>query len=514
MGPVAEPESGTGLKTAALSGARWTLAARVGMQLVTWPITILVMRLLEPGDYGLLALALLVSGFITLFSELGLGVALVQAPQLSDAQIRMACTLVLLLNGVIAFIIIALAPLMAAAFEEPDLTLVMRVLCLELLMSALAAVPLALLERGLKFKPVALGLMAGGISGSLVTLTAALLGAGVWALVAGTLATALVRSAAWITFHGRPVRPGRLRLQTIRPMVRVSSHAVALRVLWYWSGQADQLVLGRLLHTSALGLYSVASQLAMLPAGKAMDTVNRVAFPILSRLQSEPHQLQASHRNSTALLALYGFGVCWGLAAVAPEFVRLVMGEKWLQATLPLAVLSLIAPLRMLCAFNNTMVTAVGMPQLATRELMLGSVLIPAAVGFGAYADGLRGATLAWLMAYPLVYLYSTHLTAAAVRMPRLAALRVVAAPMAAGLCMLAAVWACRAALGETPALALRLGAGIVTGAATYLLVLWLVARPLLLGARGLSQELFRPGAGSQGAATPQAAAPATGQPP
>lgn len=515
MAPEARPPAGpkTALKTAALSGARWTLAARVGMQLVTWPITIVVIRLLEPADYGLLAMALLVSGFITLFSELGLGVALVQAPQLSDAQIRMACTLVLLLNGVIAVIIVGLAPLMAVVFNEPGLTLVMRVLCLELIMSAMAAVPLALLERGLKFKQVSLGLMAGGVCGSLVTLTAALLDAGVWALVAGILATTLVRSAAWVAFHGRPVRPGRLRLDTIKPMVRVSSHALVSRVLWYWSGHADQLVLGRMLHASSLGLYNVAAQLAMMPAGKAMETVNRVAFPVLSRLQSEPLHLQASHRNSTALLALYGFGVCWGLAAVAPEFVLLVLGEKWLPATLPLAVLSLIAPLRMLCAFNNTMVTAIGMPQLATRELLMASVLIPLAVGFGAYADGLHGAALAWLLCYPLVYLYSTYLTAPAVKMPRLAALRVVAAPMAAGLCMLAAVWACRAALGDTSPLALRLAAGIATGAATYLLVLWLVARPLLLGARGLAQELFRPGAEREDSGAAQAAAAAPAQP-
>ena len=167
------------LKTEALRGARWTLAARVGMQLVTWPITIWVMRLLEPSDYGLFALAILVSGFVTLFSELGLGVALVQAPELSETQTRMACTMVLALNSGIALIIIALAPLMAVFFKEPDVTLVMWVLTVELFISALAVVPLALLERGLKFKQVSLGHMVGGVAGSVVTLVAAFLDAGV-----------------------------------------------------------------------------------------------------------------------------------------------------------------------------------------------------------------------------------------------------------------------------------------------------------------------------------------------
>jgi O-antigen/teichoic acid export membrane protein len=481
------------LKQAALSGARWTLAARVGMQLVTWPITILVMRLLEPGDYGVFAIALLVSGFITLFSELGLGVALVQAPGLSESQARMACTMVIALNVVVALVIIGLAPLIATVFEEPEVASVMRVLTLELLIAAIATVPLALLERGLRFREVSLGHMAGGVAGSVVTLGAALMDAGVWSLVAGALTGALVRSAAWVVFHGRVVRPSRPRLEAIRPVLNVSGHVLATRFMWYWSGHADQLVLGRLLHASALGLYNVSAQLAMLPAGKVMEVVNRVAFPVLSRLQVDSQGLQLTHRNSTAFLALYGFGVCWGLAAVAPEFVGVVLGDKWLKAVLPLAILSMVAPLRMLSAFNNTVVTAIGKPQAATYEQLLACVLLPLAVGIGAHLEGLFGAALAWILAYPAVFLFSTWLTAQAMNMSPLAALRAVAAPVIAGLCMLAAVSGCRAALGEASPQALRLAAGIVFGAATYLGVLWFIARPLIQDASTLASDLLRP---------------------
>lgn len=480
-------------RQAALSGARWALAARVGLQLVTWPITIIVMRLLDPGDYGVFAIALLVSGFITLFAELGLGVALVQAPQLSEPQIRMACSLVLLLNSAIALIIIGLAPLIAIAFEEPAVTPVMWVLSLELLLSALAAVPLALLERELKFKQVSLGQMASGVIASVVTLVIALFDGGVWALVAGALTGALVRSVAWIIFLGRLVRPGPLNLEAIRPMVSVSGHVLATRFLWYWSGQADQLVLGRLLHASALGLYNVSAQLAMLPASKVMEAVNRVALPILSRLQSDRQELPDACHNGSSLLALYGFAVCWGLAAVSPELVALALGDKWLKATFPLAVLSLVAPLRMLCAFNNTVATAFGVPQAATREQVLACAVLPLAVGIGATLDGLRGAALAWILAYPPIFLYSTFLTARAINMPLTRALSPVAAPMTAGLCMVAAVWGCRAALGEGSSEGLRLATGIGVGAVTYLGVLWIIAKPLLRNAGALASELLHP---------------------
>ena len=481
------------LRQVALSGARWILAARVGLQLVTWPITIVVMRLLDPGDYGVFAIALLVSGFITLFSELGLGVALVQAPELNELQTRMAVTLVLTLNTLLALVIVALAPLMAIAFDAPKVMPVMYVLTLELFISATATVPLALLERGLKFKQVSLGHLCGGVSGSMVTLGAALMNAGVWALVAGALTGALIRSVIWMIFHGRIVRPSRLHLNTIRPLVRVSSHALATRALWYWSGQADQLVLGRLLHVSALGVYNVSAQLAMLPAGKVMEAVNRIAFPILSRLQSDAQALQRTHRTGASLLALYGFSVCWGLASVAPELVGVVLGEKWRHATLPLAMLSMVAPLRMLGAFNNSVTTAIGMPQAATWEQALACVMLPSAIGVGAYLDGLQGAALAWIVAYPPIFLFSTWLTARAMHTSQLSMLRAVALPMAAGLCMAAAVWCVRAVIGDHTPEILRLAAGIVVGAITYLGVLWMIARPLLLDAWMLGRDLLRP---------------------
>ena len=481
------------LKQAWLSGARWTLFARIGMQLVTWPITLVVMRLLEPADYGLFAMAMLVSGFITLFSELGLGVALVQAAEVTPEQQRAAASVLLLLNGAIALAIVAVAPLVAIVFNEPDVTRVMWVLTVELLVSAWAMVPMAMLERALRFREISIAQMAGGIAGAAATLAAAWIDVDVWALVAGALTGATVRAALCVYFHGHLVLPGRLDMATLRPMVKVSSHVIAVRALWYWSGQADQLVLGRMLHTSALGLYNVAAQLAMLPAGKAMEVINRVTLPVLSRLQDDAAGVRHTYRRLVGMLALYGMGMCWGLAAVAPEFVELALGPKWLAAAVPLALLSLVAPLRMFCAFNNTVVTAFGKPEAATRELLLAAVLLPVAVALGAGLDGLRGASLAWLAAYPAVYLVSTHLTARAIGLPRLHALSVVWRPLLAGLAMLAAVALLRQALGAGVPVAWRLAGGIAVGGLSYLAAIWLLARALLLDTHGLVLDILRP---------------------
>lgn len=481
------------MRQAALTGARWTVASRIGLQLVTWPITIVVIRLLEPGDYGLFAIALLFTGFIALFSELGLGVALVQASTIDEPMARAACTLVLLLNGAVALAIIAVAPWVADVYDTPDVTLVMRVLTLELLFGALAAVPQALLERQLQFRSLALAQMAGGIAGAATTLTAALLGAGVWALVAGALVLALVRSSLLIMFHGRLVWPGRVRMAIVRPMVHFSSQVVAGRALWYWYGQADQLVVGKLLNAVQLGFYSVAAQLAMLPVGKAMEAVNRVAFPILSRARANPESLREMHLRVIGMLALYGLGVCWGLAAVAPEFVAVVLGAKWQAATTPVAMLSIIAPLRMLCALNNTTATAVGAPQAATKELAFAAVVIPLAVTAGAWRGGLAGAATAWLVAFPIVYLVSNRLTCAAIGLAAREGLRPLVAPLFSGCVMFASIWFVRRMLASDTPVALLLGAEIFTGAAVYAVMMWLVARTVVDGARAFLRDMLRP---------------------
>jgi O-antigen/teichoic acid export membrane protein len=315
------------LKQAALSGARWTMAAKLGMQLVTWPITILVIRLLEPGDYGLLAMAMVTIGFVALFSEMGLGSALVQANALGEATARAACTAILLCNVAMAVALALLAPIVADWFDERGLINVMRVLTFELLVSSLAAVPQAQLERQLRFRELSIASMTAGVSGAVTTLVFAFLGLGVWSLVFGNLAATGVRTGLIIFFNGRMVWPS-FNLSPVRGLVRFSSQVLAARALWYWYGQSDQVVLARLLHTSVFGYYNVAAQLAMLPATKAMEVINRVTFPILSRVHAEQGSLQTIYTRLLGLVAAYAFGTCWGLAAVAPELVVTVLGDK------------------------------------------------------------------------------------------------------------------------------------------------------------------------------------------
>jgi len=482
------------LRQAALSGARWTLAAKIGLLLLTWPITILVIRLLEPGDYGLLAMAMVTIGFVALFSEMGLGIALVQADKLDDATARTACAAVLVCNVAVAVILCLLAPLAARWFDESDLIDVMRVLTLELLVSSLAAVPQAQLERQLRFKQLSIATMSAGVAGAAMTLLLALLGFGVWSLVYGNLTIAGVRTVMIVVFNGRFVWPSlRHGLAPLRGLVRFGGQVLAARGLWYWFSQADQIILARLLHVSVFGYYSVAAQLAMLPANKAMEVVNRVAFPVLSRMQAAG-SLQATHQRLLSLLATYAFGVCWGLAAVAPDLVVTLLGEKWLAATLPLTLLAAVTPLRMLSALNNTVTAAAGAPQASTIELAVAGLLIPGAVFAGAWLNGLYGACLAWPLTYPVVYLLSNALTCNAIGGSHVRGLLPLAAPMVTAAVMWLCIWLVRWQLDSVVHGGVLLVLELAGGAISYVVAFHVLAPALARDARALAIDLVRPG--------------------
>jgi O-antigen/teichoic acid export membrane protein len=275
--------------------------------------------------------------------------------------------------------------------------------------------------------------------------------------------------------------------------VRFSGHVLAARTLWYWYGQSDQVILGRMLHASVFGYYNVAAQLAMLPASKAMEVINRVTFPVLSRMRGEHGDLRDTHVRLLGLVSAYAFGVCWGMGAVAPELVVTVLGVKWHAVITPLMWLAAVAPLRMLSALNNTVTSAAGAPQASTIELAVAGSLVPCAVLVGAWLGGLSGACLAWPLAYPFVYWVSNTLTCKAVGSRNRQGLVPLVAPMAFGAAMWLSIWLLRWQLSDAvPPVALLL-LELTTGTVVYLAALRLAAPKLAREATTLAMDLMRP---------------------
>src|SRR6266513_1014194 len=344
---------------------KWTGVAKLCSQLVSWAITLIVLRLLAPEDYGLMALVSVVISFVMTLSEMGLGSSIVQVQQLGKEELARVNGLVVALNVGACLILVACAPLVAHVFREQRLAELVRVASLQFLLGALATIPQSLAYRKMRFKWLALIDMASVVAGALCTLALAWRGAGVWALVLGSLVQSSVRTAlllrdGWV----RPVFAG----EGMRRHLGYGGAVAASRLLWQIVVQSDVLIAGRYLPSAAVGLYAVSVHVATMPMQKIMGIVNQVAFPTIARLQTELPRLRDGLLTASRLLTFVSVGALWGLSSVAPEFVRVVLGSQWDAAVYPLQAICLIVPLRMLGAIFTTAVLGLGRGDLDLRN--------------------------------------------------------------------------------------------------------------------------------------------------
>ena len=394
------------LRSQALSGFRWTVSVRLLSQLVTWVITLAVIRLLAPADYGLLAMATVFVAFLTMFSELGLGAAIVQKAEVDEKLLKRAFGLILIVHFSLAALLALAAPLIAAFYTEPRVTPILRVLSLQFLLAAFAVIPDAQLQRRMEFRNRSILDFSGAVVASGTTLLMAMAGSGVWALVAGSLVSQAFKTVG-INCLSPFLRWPDFSLQGMRSLLQFGGNFTAVQVFWMFLSQVDVLICAKWLGNEVLGFYSVAMQLASLPSQRMSGLVNQVAFPTFARMQSELHRVGESVLSGARMLSFFSFPVLWGMSSVAPEIVVVILGEKWALATVPLQVLTLIMPLRIVGNFVATAVQGIGRSDIVLRSVVWASFVTPILLIVGVNGWGLLGLSLAWLVASPFSFFQS-----------------------------------------------------------------------------------------------------------
>ena len=437
-------------------------------QLVSWIVTIYVIRLLEPSDYGLMAMVTVVIAFLSTFNEFGLGTALVQSKELDDEGIGAVYGAMLLVGAGLSALLALASPWIAQFFDEPRLQILIAVAGIQFLMNAATIVPESMMRRNMTFKPLSIADIFGVISGSLTTLALAIDGRGVWSLVIGNLSGAVIRGIILIALNPRRVNPN-LRLRGASTFLSFGGYITASRFVAYFMSQADILIGAKMLGKEALGLYTVSLQLASLPMDKTMSMVNQVAFSAISRMQDQKHEMQLGLMKALRWLAYLAFPAIYGLASVAPEFIPLVLGTNWTGAVLPLQLVALIIPLRMVSALLATANSGLGRADVTFKNTMAGVIVLPACFLVGVQW-GEVGLAAAWSVGVPIVFALNFKRTSHVTGLSGKQLLTAVSKPLTAALAMVVALILLRFALPTTLPLWVTLCLLIVTGAVVYAL--------------------------------------------
>jgi O-antigen/teichoic acid export membrane protein len=479
------------LRAQAMSGLRWTVGARLLAQVVTWTITLVVIRLLSPSDYGLLAMATIFVAFLSMVSELGLGLAVVQSADIDERELRKVFGAVLATHFCLAALLVAGAPLIADFFAEARVIPIVRALSLLFVINAFAVIPDALLQRRMEFRARALSDLGSAVTGSLVILGLATTGFGVWALVAGSLTTNFLKTAAlnvWAPFRLWPS----FALKGMGSLLTFGGRMTLVQFLWFFFNQVDVLIVGRWLGKDLLGLYSVAMHVASMPNQRLSALINQVAFPTFARLQHDVHKVAGALLNVVGVLGFAAFPLFWGISSVAPELVNVVLGSKWGGAVLPLALFSLVMPLRLINTAVSNAVQGMGRSDRVLLNVIWACILTPPALLVGVNW-GLPGVVVAWLVVSPIVFVQNMLRSLPVTGVRHALFWKALVPSAASALLMYAAVWGARATLPDSWPGWIRLGALVLVGVGSYVAAGWLINRRTALEALRLAKEVMRP---------------------
>ena len=463
------------------TGVAWVSAAKWSAQIVGWASTIWVARILTPSDYGLLTMASVFLGIVFILSEFGVGTAVITLRELPESELSQlnAFSLMLGLGGTL--LAAAMAYPLGLFFRADDLPPVVVVLGLTFFLSSLQTVPLAMMRRELRFRTLALIDVSRGLLVPAVTLGGALLGLRYWALALGSVVGALITSGLALYFRRLPF--ARPHLRGLKSALNFSRDILVGRLAWIVFQDGDFAVAGRRLGQAAVGDYSLAWTLATSPIEKVTMVLSDVTPSLFSAVQHDRPALKRYFLNISEVLCLATFPASVGMALVSRDLVSVVLGPKWIGATLPLALLALYAGARSVTILYSHLFNATRETRFGMWLAVVGAVVLLGGFIAGSYW-GPAGIAAAWLILHPLLSAVALR------RVQRILQLRWAEYFQALRLGLDGTAVMALVLLGFQRFVAqpwpagLRLGASIALGAAAYIGATWLLHRGRLLQIR------------------------------
>lgn len=473
--PVIPPDS---LLKKVAAGTLWTIAWRLVTRLLGLASTLILVRVLLPADFGLVALGTSFAQAIEAFSWLGIEEAVIRERSPSQDIYDTAFTLNMLRGGLSGLVILALAFPAAGFFAEPRITPVLAVLALVTALDGIENIGIVDFRRDFTFRKEFQLWILPRVVGALLTIVLAMALRNYWALIAGILTQRVLRVASSYAMH--PYRP-RLSLRSWRHMLGYSLWTWAISSVGLLRGRADTILIGRMLGAGPVGIYAVGAEIAALPSSELVMPLCRAAFSGFAAGRHADQTPGEAYLRVLAIMALVTLPAGVGISLVAQPLVMLAFGPQWLAAAPLIAVLGVAGVLTLPGAMSATLFQVHGLMSgmfgIEAASLVLRVVLIAA----GVHLAGLPGAAMAVAVAILLEQLLYACVTLRHFSLRPAALLWVTWRSLLATGVM--AVVVSGAGLGWNGAgegvAALALCEGVVLGAIAYsaaLLGLWLAA--------------------------------------
>ena len=394
--------SGT-LRSSAARGVTWLGIAQVVSQGLRSIGTVVLAWLLFPEDFGVIAMAVIVTELVMRAGDLGFGEALIQRKEVTASHLSTAFWTGLALGIIFSAVTVAISPLVADFFGNELVSPILAVSSLAFIIAPLRTVHGSLLRKRLEFFKFSIGEIGQGVTYVAISVSLAFAGFGVWSLVLGNLVSHLALAILrWVLCRWRP--SFMFSLKSLRDLWGFGFNVTGSRVVQSFTERLDYLIIGRFLAAASLGFYYLAVKIVTVPITAIWMTVGRVAFPAFSMVQDESEQLRRGFTKSLVYLSIIVLPLFVGLAIVAPELVRVVLGQKWTLAIVTLQILCIMATVRSISITAEPVLRSKGRPDIELKlnlvrvALLVPSLLIGVRFGTVGVALGLSiVATITWL---------------------------------------------------------------------------------------------------------------------
>jgi len=384
-----------------LRGVAWTATAKWASQGLSWVSWVIVARLLAPEDYGLLGMAAIYFGLITLLSEFGLGTAVLAVRELSVEQINQLNSLAVLLGLASLLASCAVAIPLGGFFHAPQLPLVVVAMSATFVITSFKTIPLALLQRDLRFKALAFIDLSQALVLTISMIGLAVAGFRYWTLVCGAVLGALTATGAVLWLRHLPFAWPRPK--PLKHAITLSSHVLVSRLCWYASANADFLVAGRILGKAALGFYGVGWTLASVPVDRVAALVGQVTPAFFAAVQTDRAAIRRYLLRITEGIALITFPLALGLALVARDFILVVLGSKWEPTIAPLQLLAAYAAFRSITPLLPQVLQIIRDARFEMWRMVAAALVMPTSFYFSGQRWGTVGLATAWVLVDPLI---------------------------------------------------------------------------------------------------------------
>lgn len=342
------------LRNEGTSAIAWSLIEKILKRGVQFVLSIFLARLLTPSDFGVVAMATIFVSWAEVFSDFGMGQAIIQRKEVTDTQKSTVFYINLIMGVLIAVVFVLIAPWAARFYDNDMVAWVVRVSGLTFIIHALNVVQSSLFKKALNFK---VGTIASLLSSSLsgiAGIVLAYLGFGVWSLLAQSVLSATITTLYyWIKSDWRPKRV--YNFKETKPLFTKGVGFMGQGLISNVFSSLDSMAIGKLFSTASLGLFERGKTLAFMPGNTVLSPISRPLFPLFAKIHDEEDRLKDLYLRTNRMLTWAATFICGYLLLMSYEIIYVLYGEKWVDASEFLCLFAIIVPLNA----NNVTITSV-----------------------------------------------------------------------------------------------------------------------------------------------------------